>query len=192
MMSNKSKNLVVCATFISTIYSTTVVAQELVTDTDIERFGWEYLGNYVSMYGVLDDVRTAKHPKNKGRIVATLEYNENPNNIGIFIKGFSRKDIEPHLGSCVKVSGFVEEVAAGSFGSEYTVVSLSIDRIEATGIGNFCKTKLGKIIEDAKARIRSIPVLEDGAPETTRQSNGEDGVSNELFDALSEPVVTVD
>ena len=189
MMSNKSKNLLVCATFISTIYSTNVVAQELVTDTDIKRFGWEYLGNYVSMYGVLDDVRTAKHPKNKGRIVAILEYDEQLNTIGIFIKGFKRKDIEPHLGSCVKVSGFVEEVAAGS-GKE---ISLSIDRIEDVGRGkNLCQTAVGKIIEKAKAKIKSLPIKEDEVPETTGKTSDKNRVSNELFDALSEPAVKVD
>ena len=104
-------------------------AQEETTPQDITRFGWEYLGETVKMYGYLRDVYACRQPSNRGKICTIMIHDNKPYQVAIFAEGFRSKVITPFLGHCVEMSGAIVEVNVQTEGAMTTAPWLNIENI---------------------------------------------------------------
>lgn len=189
MLKNVAQILAISAFCLATSAPSSSFAETEVNIEDIDKFGWEYIDEYVSLYAVLEDIHSANHPKNRGRIVATLNYTNGgySRNVGMFAKGWGRKDINPLLGECIKLSGFVEEVPANFFGNETTVPTLIIDNV-----GESCAEKLARAIRRELNKNNFSKMTKETASETSTKATSEAEASNSISDALNAPIVNVD
>jgi hypothetical protein len=192
MLKNVAQILALSAFCLATSAPSSSFAETEVTIEDIDKFGWEYIGKYVSLFAILEDIESANHPKNRGRIVATLQYDGDYSDDGMFAEGWGRKEINPLLGKCLKLSGFVEEVAANYFGNETTIPTLIIDHVEEMEEEGSCDEELERILEEARKKIKSFKIIEEDTPKAPTETNSEAEEYNPLSDALNAPIVNVD
>jgi hypothetical protein len=108
---------------------------------DFNRFGWEYIGKNIVLTGRLYDAYSCNAPSNKGYICGRVSFVEETT--VVFDSGLGSKEIKPHLGTCVFLSGFVEERDEISiFGATKKTPSLIVEDI---------RTARGKGLEDCES-----------------------------------------
>ena len=126
---NIRKLLIITSCALS-LATTNASAQETITVQDIKRFGWEYLGEKVTIYVYLHDVYACRQPSNKGKICTYMRHDNEWYQDALFAEGFRSKRVKPFLKNCVEMSGEIVEIDKQTQGAMTKVPSLIIDYIE--------------------------------------------------------------
>ena len=116
-----------CATL--TMYSG-AQAQEVITPADLYEFGWEYVGETVQMFAVLNSVYACRQPSNQGKICTSTEYNGRSYDDSIFADGIRSRQVRPLIGKCILMIGDVVDADITIQGSMVSAPALEIESFE--------------------------------------------------------------
>ena len=99
------------------------------TPKDLYEFGWEYVGERVSVYAIPTSLYACRQPSNKGSVCFYAKSNDKTYDLGIFRKGIKSREIKPFENQCSLMTGTVEERDHQTAGAVTKVPSLIVDEI---------------------------------------------------------------
>ena len=105
-------------------------AEEKITFADIYSFGWEYIGETVSVRGIITELYAARMGGNKGHVAAWTMDKGIIYGSTIFEKKFKSRQLKPFLDKCVRMTGRVKEIDTNNDGVVTKTPSLLISEIE--------------------------------------------------------------
>jgi hypothetical protein len=114
-----------------------VNAQEQITPSDLKEFGWEYVGETVKMFAIIEGVYACRQPSNKGQVCTYTKYMGQLFVDAIFAKGIKSRQIKPVIGKCVQMIGKVLDADIQTQGAMTSVPALIIDDFKIADI-SFC------------------------------------------------------
>lgn len=100
------------------------------TPKDLYEFGWEYVGETVSIYGIPTELYACRQPSNKGSVCFHTKSYDRTYDIAIFRKGIKSREIKPLENQCSLMTGTVEERDTQTEGAQTRVPRLIVDEIE--------------------------------------------------------------
>jgi len=99
------------------------------TPKDLYEFGWEYVGERVSVYAIPTSLYACRQPSNKGSVCFHTKSNDRTYPIAIFRKGIKSREIKPFENQCSLMTGTVEERDHQTAGAVTKVPTLIVDEI---------------------------------------------------------------
>ena len=112
-------------------------AKEQITPMDLYEFGWEYVGETVKMYALLQRVYACRQPSNKGQVCTFTKYKGKTYGDAIFVKGIKSRQIKPLIGKCVLMTGDVLNADIQTDGAMTSVPALLIEDTKIVN-ASFC------------------------------------------------------
>jgi len=106
------------------------------TPKDLKEFGWEYVGERVSVYGIPSKLYACRQPSNKGSVCFKTKFKELNYSIALFRKGIKSRKIKPYENKCSLMTGTVEERDFQTQGAVSKVPVLVVDEIEIASSPN--------------------------------------------------------
>ena len=91
-------------------YTSKTFAEERITFSDINSFGWEYVGETVVVHGIITRYYAAMRAMNRGRVAANTKDKGKSKiyDTVVFEKKFKSRQLKPFLYKCVRMTGKVE------------------------------------------------------------------------------------
>ena len=99
------------------------------TPRDLYEFGWEYVGERVSVYGIPTSLYACRQPSNKGSVCFRIIDGERYFDIALFRKGIRSREIKPFENQCSLMTGTVEERDTQTEGAQTRVPLFIVDEI---------------------------------------------------------------
>jgi hypothetical protein len=129
--------LLIGASFTLLLATSNANAQEQITPSDLKEFGWEYVGETVKMYALLNGFYACRQPSNKGQVCTYTEHKGRTYDDAIFAKGIKSRKIKPLIGKCVLMIGDILDADVQTLGAMTSVPALIIEDFEIAD-ASFC------------------------------------------------------